>query len=553
VDSVLYQAFDQRKITSVELPYASYIGEEAFDDCKSLTKVTFGPRLKHIEKWGFCNDPIEHDLIMPYGFNYLGYRAFQNAGSKRLLIPSSCTSCNKECFRGMKNLTELIVNSPSFAKSSWGLDFTDVPSACKVLVPTGQVQQFRNHADWKKFGNNIGAGAFDFNYGQWTSAGTSGYHMTITSTTPVTVDGVTYDGKAKYVYYPTIGTKTGFSAANSETDNMYNSGKKYLITEIGDSCLFRASGITAVSLENLRSLTRIGAYAFTGSGVKTITVPENCTSFGYNAFYGATSLEDLTILGTNGRSWDGQFIGNNASNFTMYVHFQPHYSWYNSQMGTWTIGSKKGTDIVNPYIPAENTTQEFASVVPVDFSASGVNAYIVTGYNTANATLTTQQVQRVPAETGVIITDLTAGKIYKMKRPTSSVSAPMTNYLASSASTNTDVYNKTVGYYWSQSNKKFVKPTSTFKSGTGRSYLLLTSNAAGSNKNFYLDIFPNTSAKKGDVNADGKIDVVDLNIVINIILGSDQASKYNGRADVTGDSKVDIVDVNAVINLILGV
>lgn len=58
-------------------------------------------------------------------------------------------------------------------------------------------------------------------------------------------------------------------------------------------------------------------------------------------------------------------------------------------------------------------------------------------------------------------------------------------------------------------------------------------------------------SKKGDVNADGTVDVSDANILINIILGSDEASKYEGRADVNGDGTVDVADVNEIINLIL--
>ena len=44
----------------------------------------------------------------------------------------------------------------------------------------------------------------------------------------------------------------------------------------------------------------------------------------------------------------------------------------------------------------------------------------------------------------------------------------------------------------------------------------------------------------------------DINIVINIILGLDSKDNYSG-ADVNGDNKVDIVDLNTIINIILGV
>lgn len=63
---------------------------------------------------------------------------------------------------------------------------------------------------------------------------------------------------------------------------------------------------------------------------------------------------------------------------------------------------------------------------------------------------------------------------------------------------------------------------------------------------------PKSTGVKGDVNGDNKVDIVDVNILVGVILGSDSESKYGGRADVNGDGKVDAVDINAVINIILG-
>lgn len=53
----------------------------------------------------------------------------------------------------------------------------------------------------------------------------------------------------------------------------------------------------------------------------------------------------------------------------------------------------------------------------------------------------------------------------------------------------------------------------------------------------------------GDVTGDGRVDIADVNAVINVMLG--KAAPTNA-ADVTGDSQVDIADVNSVINLMLG-
>jgi hypothetical protein len=57
--------------------------------------------------------------------------------------------------------------------------------------------------------------------------------------------------------------------------------------------------------------------------------------------------------------------------------------------------------------------------------------------------------------------------------------------------------------------------------------------------------YTGASAKKGDVNGDGKVDIVDIGIVI------DNYAKYpitNPKADVNGDGKVDIIDTGITID-----
>ena len=54
----------------------------------------------------------------------------------------------------------------------------------------------------------------------------------------------------------------------------------------------------------------------------------------------------------------------------------------------------------------------------------------------------------------------------------------------------------------------------------------------------------------GDVNADGEVDGIDLNTIINIVLGKD-GGNYGGRADLVGDGEVNGDDINQLINLLL--
>ncbi len=55
----------------------------------------------------------------------------------------------------------------------------------------------------------------------------------------------------------------------------------------------------------------------------------------------------------------------------------------------------------------------------------------------------------------------------------------------------------------------------------------------------------------GDVNNDGKVDVGDLNDIINYLLGKNPQPFNLQAADITGDGKVDIGDLNGETNLIL--
>lgn len=60
------------------------------------------------------------------------------------------------------------------------------------------------------------------------------------------------------------------------------------------------------------------------------------------------------------------------------------------------------------------------------------------------------------------------------------------------------------------------------------------------------------SGLRGDINGDGSVDVTDVNIIVNIILGKDNASNYPGNANIDGQGGIDVGDVNVIVNIILG-
>ena len=542
VTTVGYKAFDSQPLTSIQLPRVTSIGLNAFDNCTSLRTVSWGADLKEIKAYAFRGCPITNDIILPVGFTSLGDDALSGVKSKTILVPSTATGIVPRSFYGMSSLTQLIINNSAANKLSMVL--TGVPTSCIVRVPVDCRDAVKANTSFKSY--TVNAGAYDF-YRTNTS---SVYKMTVTSTTLVTKDGVTYAGTAKYVYNKELNGASAFYAALSETDNVLNSGKRYLITEVGDSC-FYGSTVSVATLNDAKYLSKIGRKAFSGSLVRDITVPDEVTRIGAEAFSNAKSLNDLTLLSSN-VNYDTQWVGGNAADFTLYINNYSVASVLNSNLKNWAFNgtSNMVRAHVAPYFTPQGETYNLGQSMPLDFQASGVKAYIVTGFDATSKVLKTAEVKQVPGNTGVIITDLTPNKMYKIKRA-SSYSSTSNNLLVANADGMADLSKVSYSYYWHYGNKKFEKVYGSYNLPAGLSYLKL--NSTGGNVGAYtLDFLtPTPDFKKGDVNGDGTVDITDANTLINIILGTDSARNYNGRADVNGDGVVDVSDTNEVINIIL--
>lgn len=55
----------------------------------------------------------------------------------------------------------------------------------------------------------------------------------------------------------------------------------------------------------------------------------------------------------------------------------------------------------------------------------------------------------------------------------------------------------------------------------------------------------------GDINCDGRVDISDVNIIINIMLGIVDKSSYPGNSDFDYDNNIDISDLNFILNIMM--
>ena len=525
VDSIFSNAFKGKTmLTGLKLnSNLTYIGVNAFYDCR-----------------------IANDLALPYGFKKLSSGAFYNNSFKRFLIPGSLISMGHTCLARNNYLEELVINDPYWARStSW--DLTKIPTSCKLYVPVGSVEAYKNNEKWGTL--KVMAGSYDFTYNNADPYRTI-YHMTVTSGTPLTVDGVTYAGKAKYVYHPanmTLESPTAFDCTNSEIDMTNGAFKKYLMTEFGDSALIWCEQLTNVRVERMDHLERIGNRAFCGTKITQFTVPASCSHIGNMAFSACYKLSELMLMRNQNRTYGRLFYQLNATNFNCYINWKDHYNLY-LDVSKWPTSPYRPEckDQLNGWVQINDgsTVSTFVVYHPVDWEASGLNAYIVDGYDKNKKIASTMKMGRTSTANGVLIEGYKQNVIYKLKRPITEPTNPG-NYLQGTVtSENLDQYK--VAYVFDKKDKYFWKPSSGYRSEAGSAFLRLTSTQAGNTTKVYIDRWYKAS---GDINGDGEINVSDVTALINKILGSSTYS--DAVCDINGDGEINVSDVTALINLIL--
>lgn len=62
---------------------------------------------------------------------------------------------------------------------------------------------------------------------------------------------------------------------------------------------------------------------------------------------------------------------------------------------------------------------------------------------------------------------------------------------------------------------------------------------------------PSEGPEQGDVNGDGDVNVIDLQLCVNAFLGTETDPAIVERADVNSDGTVNVLDVQLIANIVL--
>ena len=263
------------------------IGERAFQECSSVTKITI---------------PNGVTTIWPLAFAYC-------RGLKSIKISESVINLYNDIFYDCPNLEEIIVdsrNSEFYSQNNCLIskkNKTLIAGCANSIIPN-DIKCILGGAFWGRSGlksitipnsvSNIGDRAFE-NCDELTSIMIPNSVESIGKdvfSCCTSLEEIEVDSKNE-VYYG-----KGNCIIHRESKTIVVGCKNSIIpdgvTHIGDGAFFYCSGLTSIVIPN--GVVSIGRNAFAGcKGLTSITVPDGITSIPDSAFYGCSGLVSITI------------------------------------------------------------------------------------------------------------------------------------------------------------------------------------------------------------------------------------------------------------------
>ncbi len=254
-------------VTEANITTATKINNYAFSGCTGLTDVTIGSSVSSIGVWAFegCEDLTS--ATIGDSVTIIGYQAFRGCtGLTSIDIPNSVTSIGHQPFSDCTNLTYNTYNNAKYLASGDNLYFALI-EATSTDITTCEINE-----NCKV----VAVAAFN----DCTALASITIPSSITNIGASVFDGC--KGLTSVYYTGTIDQWAEIEFDHNSSNPLYYAKNLYINNEL-------------VTEANITTATKINDYAFNGCGLTSVTIGASVTSIGKWAFHGCAGLTSVTI------------------------------------------------------------------------------------------------------------------------------------------------------------------------------------------------------------------------------------------------------------------
>jgi len=331
-------------LTAIDIPASvKRIWSNAFSNCDNLATVTgmeglsasdsydawdpfYGTAITQPVYGGsvflYMPPSITGEYEVPAGIKMTAAGSMRNSSLSAITLPASLTDLGNDTFYECWNLTDIYcyaTTPPSCHGGVWE-DGAFNHSACTVHVPASAVEDYQNADEWRDLGRIVGIVTGEL------------VDMTLNVVTAGTLDDVLFDAavaEANISDKVLIRNLTVTGSINADDvaylntlpNTLYNmemldlSGTTLDGNAITERMFYATlyknvvlpEGVTSIADEAFRdsrrlreitlpeALTNIGAYAFAGSGLMSITIPDGVTEMGDRVVQSCSALTTITL------------------------------------------------------------------------------------------------------------------------------------------------------------------------------------------------------------------------------------------------------------------
>lgn len=335
---------DRGKLTAITLPESlTYIGNNAFTNCSQLQTVTGLKGLSDTNAyqawdvfWGtaitaplyggsvflYMPPTITGNYEMPAGIQQITAGALRNSKLASITLPASLTTIGDDAFQDNPNLTDIYcyaTTPPTCISGVWENGFNR--DACTIHVPASAVEDYKNADEWKDFGRIVAIAApgdlVDLTINVAT-AGTLNDNLfeaavaaanisdkvlirNLTVTGYINADDVAYLNTLPNTLYNMglLDLSGAVITDNTVSDCMFSQTLYKAITlpenvtSIGNEAFRDSRRLQTITLPD--ALQTIGSSAFAYSGLTSIVIPDAVTEMGEFGVHACSALTSVTI------------------------------------------------------------------------------------------------------------------------------------------------------------------------------------------------------------------------------------------------------------------